>query len=319
MAKQIQLDTNPDPNTPATVVVDTGNPEGTPTSDGQQGATPNPGTAPVAAPVNTGDAASIAVPSNAKQPSRTPSADADPTSGAPAANAPRDNAAFAAMRVENKQLKDTVGTLQHQMSNITQALQNIGNPNVGGPNNIGEPIEKRLVEDPVGVIREIAVSAFQEANSKQAYQNKVAESRKIVLEKYPQLTDPNSREYQVYNKVCTENPDYFNLGNGPMVAMRDMEDILAREGNTSVGGAPVTNVPAAGGVNPNPYGNVMLDPNRNTRVNSGILMKPNGIQITPGGPVDLDPAQMEYCKKNNISPDVYKQIINKGGKGGYTA
>jgi len=290
---------------PVAVTVDAnGNAVATPVSDGDKGSAPAPVKEPLV--VNPADADNI-------EPALD---DSTPTGGAPAVKPPgKDNAAFASMRVENTQLKGTVNELKEHLNSITSALQNIGNPNGSTDGVSGEPIEKRLVADPIGTIQEIAVKVYGEQNSRKDFQDVLTISRKTVLEKYPALKDGNSKEYQLYNQICATNPDYFKLAKGPLFAMREMEEVMAT-------GADAT--PANADATPNTDaiptgGNAMLDPNRGARVNSGIIMKGGaaGGNINPAQ--ELSVAQLTYCKQHQIDPKVYKQIVNKETNRGYTA
>jgi len=213
------------------------------------------------------------------------------------------NAAFAAMRVENKQLKDTVGQLQDRVSRVDGVLTKIGQV-YGNENGDSEiPIEERLVKDPIGTIKLISKSAYQEITSESKFNDTLLTSRKSVLDRYPGLRNPDSAEYQTYNRICAENPDYFKLAKGPLLAMRDMEEELKMQPNPAdapkgESDKPLTNL---GGNQP-----------------TGVIMRGGGAGILGTSSTELTPAQAEYCRKFSIDPKIYLQVANKANKGGYT-
>lgn len=55
-------------------------------------------------------------------------------------------------------------------------------------------------------------------------------SKSMVLGKYTDLADPQSELSQTYLKVVQDHPDYLQNEFGPVLAMRDMEDILKASG-----------------------------------------------------------------------------------------
>jgi hypothetical protein len=225
------------------------------------------------------------------RPAARPGAGGDPT-----------NSAFAQMRVENRRLAEELAQTQQQMQKVVGALRTIG----GQPEdpNTGEDPEQamlqRLAKDPIGVIKDVARGAYQEVSSQESFQRTLTDTRKAVVDKYPALRDPNSKEYQVYNQVCVENPEYFKLAKGPLFAMREMEERLAQDPNP----------------NPNPAPRKPVNPNPPM---GGPIMQPGG-GAGPVGAPDLDAAQQAYCKKYGIDPKVYVQVVGKSdSRGGYTA
>jgi hypothetical protein len=210
------------------------------------------------------------------------------------------NAAFAAMRVENKRLNDTVNQLQERVQKVDGVLQKIGQV-YGNEEDPEIPIEERLVKDPIGTIKLISKAAYQEVTSEARFNDTLVTSRKAVLEKYPALRNPESPEYQVYNRLCAENPDYFKLAKGPLMVMRDMEDELK--------------LTPAGKINPaeeHQFINVGGAPA------GGVIMRGGGAGALGGGATELTPAQADYCRKFGIDPKIYLQVANKANKGGYT-
>lgn len=73
--------------------------------------------------------------------------------------------------------------------------------------------------------------AEQEQKVKVAKFNETLEkSKSMVLGKYQDLADPQSELSQRYLKVVQEHPEYLQNEFGPVLAMRDMEDLLKQEG-----------------------------------------------------------------------------------------
>ena len=56
------------------------------------------------------------------------------------------------------------------------------------------------------------------------------QSKKSVIERYPQLNDENSEISQKYREVVQKHPEYLSNEFGPELAMRSMEDELRNEG-----------------------------------------------------------------------------------------
>jgi hypothetical protein len=219
----------------------------------------------------------------------------------------KDNAAFAAMRVENTKLSKQVEHLTGQLNNVIGALQTIGG--VPGAKSGELPIEERLVKDPIGTIKEIAVTAQREVSTQERFQRVLNDSRKVVVDKYPALRDSNSYEFQVYDEICRENPEYFNSPKGPIQAMRDMEERLIAEGKLDPNSLFSKNDSKA------------ADSRRviNSPTGAGVGMR--GGDMIGGKKAannELDAAQLAYCKANGIDPKVYQQIIAKSSAGGYT-
>ena len=214
------------------------------------------------------------------------------------------NAAFAAMRVENKRLQDTVNQLQDKVQKVDGVLSRIGQVYGGEGEQTEIPIEERLVKDPIATIKLISKAAYQEVTSEARFSDTLGNSRKAVLERHPALRNPESPEYQAYNRICAENPDYFKLAKGPLLAMREMEEELKM-------------YPAG-----NPNKEEHVQPQRQF-VNVGgapsnsVIMRGGGGDLG-GAPTELTPAQAEYCRKFSIDPKIYLQVANKANKGGYS-
>lgn len=221
------------------------------------------------------------------------------------------NAAFAAMRVENTKLNKTVEELSGKLNNITQVLSRIGQP-PGAVDETGDPMAAaldKLAKDPINTIKEIAKGAYQEVGAEERFHRTLFDARKAVVDKYPALRDQNSYEYQVFNEICANNPEYFKLAKGPLYAMRDMEERLAAEGRSSKAGSDkgtdmLEDIPKNPPVIPS--------------VNNGVGMRPgSGFNATKGAQ-ELTPTQLEYCQRNGIDPKVYKQVISANSKGGFS-
>lgn len=60
--------------------------------------------------------------------------------------------------------------------------------------------------------------------------NRLASAKKHVIDKYPDIMKDDTEIAQRYVKVINEHPEYLNNDYGPILAMRDMEDELRKEG-----------------------------------------------------------------------------------------
>lgn len=101
--------------------------------------------------------------------------------------------------------------------------------------------DEKVQKDWKGAVRELArIEAAElrkqereeEATQREQSQrvNLLESNKKKVLEKHPDLNDPTSDEAQVFQEVLQKNPDYLQNPFGPVLAMRDMEDVLKSKG-----------------------------------------------------------------------------------------
>jgi len=87
--------------------------------------------------------------------------------------------------------------------------------------------------------KEAAIEAYQELvqnfevqQKQQAGVNAVEESRRYVLENYPELANDNSVESKLYMEIVNEDPSILSYPQGYQLAMHKMEDRLETMGKT---------------------------------------------------------------------------------------
>ncbi len=149
------------------------------------------------------------------------------------------------------------------------------------------------------------------ATNNQAVQNNNAleKSKTRVMERHPELLDDNSEKTRLFKQVLANNPDYVNHPNGPIYAMRDMEDHME-----TVLGYKRSDIVTA------EKKGAQREAGRQHRiVLSGAKGKASGGDGDTKVSISKDEA--EFCKINDLDPKEFaknKKKLAKSGKEGVT-
>lgn len=227
---------------------------------------------------------------------------------------PPANKAFAAMRVENKELKTMVEDLNSTVEELKQTPAYV--PPVHTPPNSDDP--KTWTEDQWDAL---AKSDWKKAvdlrssiqaedritkNKQSADFNRVLEdSKHSVLTRHPELNDPSSEKSKIYRNIVTANPEYTVQKKGPLTAMYEMEEYM--EKNMGYKREDIVKAELSGR---------QAEADRHSRIQ---LTSTQGHNITEGSKVTITKDELDFCKLQGIDPKVYatnKKRLEKAGKGG---
>jgi len=150
-----------------------------------------------------------------------------------------DNKAFAEMRIENRDLKNTVEELKRTVEQLNQA-----------PSTVQQPVQQQTVasDDPRNWTEEQwdqlakqdwkkavdlrssiqAEDKYKEQKMSSEFSRVQEESKARVLERHPELNDPNSEKAKIYRNIVVANPEYTVQKKGPLSAMYEMEDYMEK-------------------------------------------------------------------------------------------
>jgi len=226
------------------------------------------------------------------------------------------NQKFAAMRVENKKLTDSVAdltnTVQSLQSNrpmITplEPEQNTAIVPAGTPKTDEEwdalaqkdwkkAVDLRSIQNAQSIIKEQKATSKADATLDASKQN--------VLAVHPELNDNNSEKARIYVNILNDNPDYLTQPKGPLYAMRDMEDYM--ENTLGYKRKDIRTAEKAG---------IQKEKTRQNRI---VLNKGSGrTSVGSGNKVVIGKDELEFCKFHEIDPKEYaknKQKLSKSKK-----
>lgn len=229
-----------------------------------------------------------------------------------------DNKAFAKMRIENTDLKKTVD----DMKTTIDGLKIPADP---APVTTPAPVSKVNKEDPrtwgdtewdalakadwkkaVDLRSKIQAEDKIASSATETEFNKVmADSQSKVLQRHPELNDPQSEKSKVFRNIVTANPEYTTQKKGPLLAMYEMEDYMVQ--TLGKKREDVVKAEAAG---------IKSEADRRDRVQ---LTSTSGHNLTEGNKVTVTKDEMDFCKLQGIDPKVYasnKKKLATSGKGG---
>jgi len=228
--------------------------------------------------------------------------------------------AFAAMRVENKELKRAVDDLKA----VVQGLQSSDDstpPYVApeknntnyDPNDTRtwtedkwDELAKKDWKKAVDLRSKIQAEERIAASTQTTEFNRVLEESKLAaLKRHPELNDPNSEKSKIYRNIVVANPEYTNQKKGPLTAMYEMEDYMER----NMGYKREEIVKAER----------QARADEASRYNRVQLTSTTGHNISEGNRVVVSKDEMEFCKLQGIDPKVYamnKKKLAASGKGG---
>ena len=217
------------------------------------------------------------------------------------------NKAFAAMRIENKALKDSLDNLTTQVAGLKPAAPAYTPPApTGFPSNDAEwddlaekdwkkAVDLRSSQNAHNIIRQQQVA--HKATST------LEEAKQKVLALHPEINDNNSEKARIFTQVLNENPDYLTHPKGPIYAMKDMEDYM--ESTLGYKRKDIRTAEQEG---------AKREASRQNRI---ILNKGGGRANGPtGNKIVLSKDEMEFCKFQGIDPKEYarnKQKLSKSG------
>jgi len=226
------------------------------------------------------------------------------------------NKAFAAMRVENKELKQTVDKLNQSVEDLKTAAPAAAPyvaPIAADPND-----PRKWTEDQWDALAKTDWKKAVDMRSKMQAEDQISqssqttefnrvmeESKTSVLTRHPELNDPNSEKAKVYRNIVTANPEYTNQKKGPLSAMYEMEDYM--EKNMGYKREDIVKAEL----------NARADESaRHSRVQ---LTSTTGHNLSGGNKIIISKDEMDFCKLQGIDPKVYatnKKKLESAGKGG---
>jgi hypothetical protein len=217
------------------------------------------------------------------------------------------NTAFAAMRVENKALRDSIAELTNQVSSLAKPTVAPVRPATHGVPQTDEEwdalaskdwkkaVDLRSIQNAQNIVRQQQVASKAEST--------LEDSKQKVLSFHPEINDNNSEKARIFLNILQENPEYLTLPKGPLYAMRDMEDYM--ENTLGYKKEEIRTAERKG---------AEREASRQNRI---ILSKGTGrTNISTGNKIVLDKDEMEFCKFQGIDPKEYarnKQKLSKAG------
>lgn len=225
------------------------------------------------------------------------------------------NKAFAEMRIENKELKDTVETLTRSVDD----LKNKPDPVIQQAPVVDDKTDpRRWTEDQWD---QLAKSDWKRAvdlrskiqaedristdRNRSEFDRVMSDSQITVLKRHPELNDPNSEKTKVYRNIVTANPEYTTQKKGPITAMYEMEEYM--EKTMGYKREDIIKAELSGR---------QQEIDRQNRVS---ITSTSGHNITEGNKVTITKDEMDFCKLQGIDPKLYatnKKKLAMAGKGG---
>jgi len=224
------------------------------------------------------------------------------------------NKAFAAMRVENRELKRTVDELKTAVEGINTrpdaapATSSIIDSN--DPRNWSEAqwddLAKSDWKKAVDLRSKLQAEEInREVTHTTEFNRVLEESKQKVLTRHPELNNPNSEKAKVYRNIVVANPEYTNQKKGPLSAMYEMEEYM--EKNMGYKREEIIKAELQGR---------QAEAARTNRVQ---LTSISGHNLSEGNKVTITKDEMDFCKLQGIDPKVYatnKKKLSGAGKGG---
>ena len=153
-------------------------------------------------------------------------------------------------------------------------------------------------EEAEGVIRKEHEARLQQ-NQKFQREQELSDSKKIVLEAYPDIEDIETPEGREYLKVIQEDTRILSNTNGPEIAMARMERRLKNQG--------ITPSAIAGDIKQEADKEV----DRRSRAQAGLQPKGRTVQSNK---VTLTNAEKEHCDRMGISYTEFAQMYKLGSQ-----
>lgn len=221
---------------------------------------------------------------------------------------PKVNAAWAKLRTENKKLKQSIEEINQRMAQPPAPSYNPPPPTQQPINRMPQTpdewdaLAKQDWKQAVSLMSQVT---YQNQQAAVRDTERLEKSKATVLERHPDLNDPNSEKYKIFNQIINENPQYLTDPKGPVHAMRDMEEHME-----TVLGRPRASIIAAKkqGVEEE-----RLRTHRRDLMGGGGRTPDSG----PGNKVTLTKEELEFCKHNRVDVKEYaknKQMLGRTGK-----
>lgn len=112
------------------------------------------------------------------------------------------------------------------------------------------------------------------------------QSKKTVLDRYPDLKDETSEVAQKFKEVVAKHPEYISNEYGPILAMREMEEELRSEGKLDN------------------FSKKVVDKEVERRARTGATSIPKGAAPS-SGKTTLTPEERRFCEFNGIKYETY--------------
>jgi len=172
-----------------------------------------------------------------------------------------------------------------------------------------EDFDKDVQSDWQGTFRKIAKQEAEniykadqakiqkEAQERERKQVQETNEQKVVT-KYPELNDSSSEHTQIWFDVLNKNPRWRTSPDGPILVMREMEDVLRVKGYDIDGRTTKA---------------VNHERERLANANATSL---GTSRPTPSNKVILSREQREFCDTNGISYEEYARTLKKTAGGG---
>jgi len=222
------------------------------------------------------------------------------------------NKAFATMRIENKELKDSVSTLNQTVSELqTRPAAPIAPIAQEAPDGVPKTDEEWDKLAQTDWKKAVDLRSIQNAKSIYTQQQKttkaettLTEAKQKVLAVHPELNDNSSEKAKIYLNILEQNPDYLAHPKGPIYAMKDMEEYM--ESTLGYKREDIRSAERAG---------AKREASRQNRI---VLNKGSGRTGTgDSNKVVVSKDEMEFCKFHDIDPKEYaknKQKLSKSAK-----
>ena len=189
----------------------------------------------------------------------------------------------------NQAINNTREYNNRQLAEIKEALAALKPREPVKPtDDLDEVVQRDWKEGVRGVTRQVLEEERRRASTMTEEQRVIGileESKKKVMERHPELSDPESPKAKEFMRVLDENPDFKANPRGPMLAAYEMENRLKSHDTIESKEKPQV---------------------KETRARAASI--PAG--TSPGNKTaySLSKADMDFCRLNNINPENYKRF-----------
>jgi len=139
---------------------------------------------------------------------------------------------------------------------------------------------------------------IQQQASEQEFRQMLTTNEQKVLNKYPELNDNASEHSQVWFDILNKNPRWRTSPDGPILVMREMEDVFRSKGY-DVDGSKTKAVE-----------------NERRRLASAQATTLGPARNTPSNKIVLTREQREFCDSNGIEYHDYARTLARTGERG---
>ena len=189
----------------------------------------------------------------------------------------------------NQAINNTREYNNRQLAEIKQALADLKPKEPVKPaDDLDELVQQDWKAGVRGVARQVLEEERRKASTitdEQRVMGILEESKKKVMERHPELSDPNSAKAQEFLKILDENPDFKANPRGPMLAAYEMENRLKAHDTIESREKPQV---------------------KETRARAASI--PAGTSPGTKTAYSLSKADMDFCRLNNINPENYKRF-----------